>query len=157
MRIQDRNGQPRRLAASAPRPTKGAETPLAKKSGRVRDDSSALTPALDGRVPGPLDRDDRQDASSFEGTGLMPEGMDEARARVIIARMDEIIDLEVDARAHNGRITDSSYDAAILAAVEKMQVAGITPEDWANALVATGKQKPRESRCGTTGSSRHAR
>ena len=70
----------------------------------------------------------------------MADGMDEAQARVIIARMDEIIDLEVDARTHNGRITDSSYDAAILAAVERMQVAGITPEDWANALVATGEE-----------------
>ena len=71
----------------------------------------------------------------------MAEGMDEARARVIIARIDEIIDFELDSRAQNGRITDANYDAAILAAVERIQVAGITPEEWANALVATGEER----------------
>lgn len=70
----------------------------------------------------------------------MAEGMDEARARVIVARMDEIIDFELDSRAENGRITDSNYEAAIVAAVERMQVAGITPEEWADALVVTGEK-----------------
>ncbi len=60
MSTQDRNGHAVGWVAWAPRPTDGDGTPLTKESGGVRDDSHALAPALDGRVPGPLTLDDRQ-------------------------------------------------------------------------------------------------
>ena len=69
MRIQDRNGDVAGRSVSAPRPTNGARTPLTKESGRVRDGSHALAPALaSGRVPGPLAPDDRQDTPDLQET-----------------------------------------------------------------------------------------
>jgi hypothetical protein len=67
MSTQDRNGRAVGWAASAPRPTSGDGTPLTKESGRVRDGSHALAPALGGRVPGPLPRDHRHLRTALQG------------------------------------------------------------------------------------------
>ena len=56
------------LAASAPRPTNGDRTPLTVESGRAADDSHALALALEGRVPGLPELDDRQGRDNLEGT-----------------------------------------------------------------------------------------
>lgn len=57
----------RAQADSPPRQIKADGTALVRESGRVRDDSHALASALDGRVPGPLDSDDRPAPPVLEG------------------------------------------------------------------------------------------
>ncbi len=63
----ERNGRAAGWAVSGPRRTDGDGTPLTKERGRVRDDSHALAPALEGRVPGPLAPNGRHSCTDLKG------------------------------------------------------------------------------------------